>query len=162
MSQDGTERLKYSPGGNGQGAPSPEPSQRVKQAPGAIGVPAVAPARKTYTAVVPVQKVEPIGSDRGSRRLARQQEQQLAAIAFEALKTGQAIRSVQALTAFATNTMDQIQDDVMTIYYQQDRDPGMNELMKRVSGLNLQQAEAKIGVLTDLHFQNLTELMQHG
>lgn len=157
MSQDGSERAKYSQGSTGQEAR--DASQRVKQAPGSIGVPAVAPARKAYTAVIAVPKVEPVGSGRGSRRLAGQQEQQLAAIAFEALKTGQAIRSVHAVTAFATNAMDQIQDDVMSIYYQQDRDPGMNELMKRVSGLNLQQAEAKIGVLTDLHFQRLTELM---
>jgi hypothetical protein len=112
-----------------------------------------------YTAVVPVPKVEPFASDRGSRKLARQQEQKLGEIAFEALKVGLAMRSVQAVTACAVSTMDQIQDDVMNIYYQRDREQGMNELINRVAVHHLQQSEVKIGVLTDLHFQRLTELM---
>jgi hypothetical protein len=158
MSQE-AERLKQSPGGNGQGAPGLDPSQRVRQAPDSIGVPAVAPARKMYAAAVTVPEIKTLGRDRHSRRVAAEQQQKLGQIVFEATKIGLAMRSVQAVTACAVNTMDQIQEDVMDIYYQRDRDPGMNELMNRVSVHHLQQTEVKIGVLTDLHFQRLTELL---
>ena len=158
MSDPLFERVRRGAIRQGKSLLRPEDVEKIRKIASDVTVPAAARNQKALPCMVSIPDVKALSSDRGDRREARELRRDLARIAAFVVKAGLAMQAVQSVNTFVVHTVDQAQEDMMSILMDgANRYEGGDEVIAAVVSQSLQQTIIETQAIGEIHFKRQIE-----